>query len=37
MTYDAKDGYALLFGGSGSTGMLSDTWKFVGGAWKKLK
>ena len=38
MTYDAKDGYVLLFGGYGGgvAGWFSDTWKFVGGAWTKL-
>lgn len=38
MTYDAGDGYVVLFGGTNAanTIALSDTWKFVGGAWTKL-
>lgn len=35
LAYDGKDGYAVLFGGSG-TGVFGDTWKFVGGAWTNL-
>lgn len=33
MTYDASDNVILLFGGAGSSGVLSDTWEFSGGAW----
>ena len=36
MTYDAQDGYALLFGGSNGTSYLNDTWTFSGGAWSRL-
>jgi hypothetical protein len=36
MTYDAKDGYVLLYGGLGSSKVLSDTWKFANGKWTKL-
>lgn len=36
MTYDGADHYVLLFGGSGATGMLNDTWKFANGHWTKL-
>ena len=37
LTYDAQDGYLLLFGGyAPGAGPLSDTWKFQGGAWTKL-
>lgn len=38
MTYDASDGYVLLFGGTDSTGatLYADTWKFVGGNWTDL-
>ncbi|MDE1819552.1 MAG: PKD domain-containing protein [Euryarchaeota archaeon] len=43
MTYDAADGYVVLFGGFGcSTGsgcvasLLQDTWQFSGGAWTQL-
>ena len=36
MVYDAKDGYVLLFGGSGAHGVLDDTWSFVGGKWTEL-
>jgi hypothetical protein len=36
-TYDAKTGYVVLFGGSGTsfTG-LNDTWKFLTGSWTKI-
>ena len=37
MTYDAEDGYVLLFGGAGTSGTLGDTWKFVAGVWLELK
>ncbi|MCI4318921.1 MAG: hypothetical protein L3K23_02160 [Thermoplasmata archaeon] len=33
MTYDAKDDYVLLFGGSGPVG---GTWAFRAGAWREL-
>ncbi|MFI5414349.1 MAG: hypothetical protein ACHQ16_01590, partial [Candidatus Lutacidiplasmatales archaeon] len=36
MTYDAADGYLLLFGGlsaSGASVIENDTWSFGGGAW----
>jgi hypothetical protein len=33
LTYDAADGYLLLFGGNSSNGFLNDTWSFVHGAW----
>jgi hypothetical protein len=40
MTYDAKDGYVLLFGGEGANGnvysMLTDTWSFHAGAWSGI-
>jgi hypothetical protein len=36
MTYDVKDGYVVLFGGSGASGYRADTWKFVGGSWTRL-
>lgn len=39
MTYDAKDGYLLLFGGCVYVGCLSqdgDTWRFSGGAWQPV-
>ena len=36
MTYDAKDGFVLLFGGLGPAGPLGDTWKFVNGVWFQL-
>src|SRR5439155_27344629 len=37
MTYDAADGYLLLFGGASTvSGNSADTWKFKGGAWKQL-
>jgi len=39
MAYDAKDGYVLLFGGSGPSGVggfLNDTWKFDHGAWTQI-
>lgn len=35
--YDAHDGYAVLFGGTDSTGAaLSDTWEFHNNSWTKL-
>ena len=41
MTYDAADGYILLFGGTtlsstGGTVYLGDTWTFSGGQWHAL-
>ncbi|MCI4369353.1 MAG: kelch repeat-containing protein, partial [Thermoplasmata archaeon] len=36
LTYDAKDGYVLLFGGRDGNAGLSDTWKFSGGNWTDL-
>lgn len=36
MAYDAHDGEVVLFGGTGATGVLSDTWTFVGGVWSPL-
>ncbi|MCI4324746.1 MAG: kelch motif-containing protein [Thermoplasmata archaeon] len=37
MTYDASDGYVVMFGGTTSLGTaLSDTWEFHQGNWTKL-
>ncbi|MCI4350375.1 MAG: PKD domain-containing protein [Thermoplasmata archaeon] len=39
MTYDAADGYVVLFGGFvriGTATTFSDTWKFSGGRWTEL-
>jgi hypothetical protein len=41
MTYDAADGYLLLFGGStaptaSDASKLNDTWSFHGGAWSRI-
>jgi hypothetical protein len=37
MTYDASDGYVVMFGGTASAGTaLSDTWEFLHGNWTKL-
>ncbi len=38
MTYDAADGYVLLFGGEDPGGTLfhDDTWKFSGGVWTNI-
>ncbi|MCI4351487.1 MAG: PKD domain-containing protein, partial [Thermoplasmata archaeon] len=46
MTYDARDGYALVFGGYGcltpscggifGAGPLNDTWSFAGGNWSRV-
>ncbi len=30
---DAADGYLLLFGGRGASGVLNDAWRFSGGTW----
>jgi hypothetical protein len=37
-TYDAADGYVLLFGGENGAGnhLYSDTWKFQGGSWTNI-
>jgi hypothetical protein len=35
MTYDASDGYVLLFGGYNGS-YLGDTWMFKGGEWTQL-
>jgi hypothetical protein len=38
LTYDATQGYVLLFGGWGesSGALLNDTWSYVGGNWTQL-
>ncbi len=36
MDYDANMGGVLMFGGSGTTTLLSDTWLFRGGVWTNL-
>ncbi|MGC2289834.1 MAG: kelch repeat-containing protein [Thermoplasmata archaeon] len=36
VTYDARDGYVLLFGGQNSTGELNDTWSYQNGTWAKV-
>jgi hypothetical protein len=36
MVYDSTDGYVVLFGGAGASVVLSDTWKYVNGAWTNL-
>jgi YVTN family beta-propeller protein len=36
MTYDASDGYLLLFGGFNYGTRLPDTWSFAGGQWTEL-
>jgi hypothetical protein len=36
MTYDAKRGRTVLFGGAGSTGALGDTWVYDGVRWQEL-
>jgi hypothetical protein len=36
VVFDAKDDYLVLFGGAGTHGPLSDTWRFAGGKWKEL-
>jgi hypothetical protein len=36
MTYDAADGYVLLFGGLGSTGDLGDTWTYHAKTWLQV-
>ena len=38
MTYDASDGYDVLFGGynSSTTGLYNDTWKLTAGKWSPI-
>ncbi len=36
MVYDAARSQVLMFGGSGASGNLSDTWVFQGGSWTQL-
>jgi Phosphoesterase family/Galactose oxidase, central domain len=36
VTYDARDGYVLLFGGQSATGPLNDTWSYQNGTWTKI-
>jgi Galactose oxidase, central domain len=36
MTYDAQDGYVVLFGGDFERNFLNNTWKFVGGQWTNI-
>lgn len=38
MTYDWRDGYVVLFGGTSTTNNVerNDTWKFTAGTWTKL-
>ncbi|MDE1821407.1 MAG: hypothetical protein KGI98_11265 [Euryarchaeota archaeon] len=38
MTYDAHDGYVVLFGGEngGGTSSHDDTWTFAGGTWSNI-
>jgi hypothetical protein len=36
ITYDAHDGYDLLFGGATAGGNQNDTWKFEGGRWTNI-
>src|SRR2546427_18649 len=36
ISYDAADGYIVLFGGQSPTGFLGDTWKFSGGSWTSI-
>ncbi len=36
MTYDAADGYLLLFGGANNSTTFNDTWTFLGGAWTEI-
>ena len=37
MAYDANDGYMVLFGGMGSSGVLGDTWICQKGTWTNLQ
>jgi galactose oxidase-like protein len=34
--FDDASGYAVLFGGTSTTGFLNDTWSFRGGTWHRL-
>jgi hypothetical protein len=36
LTYDAVDGYVLLFGGDSAIGPLNDTWEFTNGGWSEI-
>src|SRR5579864_2096672 len=36
MTYDARDGYTVLFGGSNGSRIFTDTWMFRAGTWTRL-
>jgi peptidase A4-like protein/galactose oxidase-like protein len=36
MSYDLKDGYAVLFGGNNHGLYLGDTWEFKGGTWTSI-
>ncbi len=36
MTYDAVDGYLLLYGGAGNTAIYADTWSYGAGGWTEL-
>jgi hypothetical protein len=36
MTYDAADGYVLLFGGATASTAFGDTWSFNNGTWTNL-
>ena len=36
MTWDAADGYLLLFGGNSSSGFLNDTWSYLNGSWTQI-
>jgi Galactose oxidase, central domain len=33
LVYDLSDGYSVLFGGMGSSGLLGDTWTYSNGQW----
>ena len=36
LTYDARDGYDVLFGGYDDPNFFHDTWTFSGGVWTKI-
>ncbi|MCI4372942.1 MAG: hypothetical protein L3K02_04800 [Thermoplasmata archaeon] len=36
MTYDAGDGYVLMYGGTTATATYADTWEFLHGNWTAL-
>jgi len=36
ITYDAADGYVLLFGGFSDSGLANDTWIFQSGKWTQI-